>query len=141
MKIICAICVICGFSALAEEYLILSQPNEAYARGLSRKLFQLARPNPAARDVTTHWASVIKHSDGRVSLVFPDELLPLSMLADTNALPDAIGAALPAAQRDKLRADILANRGKRVAMKTFLPVAFVNNLKTREQMRADGWFP
>lgn len=144
MRLLLTILLLCAFNAKAESYLILSQNSTNYAQAVSAKIWKLASPdadtNP--RKTTKYWTGYIVHSDGRVALVIPnDDSIRVHASADADDLPNALTGVLTPAARTKLRDDIVSNRGKSARVSVLIPTEKVGNLRTKEQMTADGWFP
>jgi len=125
------------------RYLILSRPSVAYARAISAHLYRLTRPDHArsAEDVSAYWCGWLVHpSTGAVALVMPDEDIPVHTESDADLLVQAVAHAIPPAEAEKLRVDILATRGTRAAPLLFVPQSAQTQLRTHSQMEADGWF-
>lgn len=107
-------------------YLVMESREAALA--LSRRLYQLRRPNPAKGDKTLYWCGVIDHPDGRAALDMAD---------DTAAKidPQASAEALMDGMERKDVTAIRAKRGSRAKLSEILPRGV-----DRATLEADGWF-
>jgi hypothetical protein len=106
-------------------YLLLGQSGEEYAKALSAGLWKLSRPN-ADNETTSYYTGWITHDDGRVALYVPEDTQPINGGAD-------IEAFMPLVTKEGIPAEELAQFA---ASPTFSA-----DLRTREQLEADGWFP
>jgi len=122
-------------------YLILTQNSTDYAKAWSRALYRLSRPDhvrdPA--DVTLYLCGWITHPDGRVALDLGDADCPVHAEADTAAFTRDLPVS--ASDRSKAKAGLDGRKGGRARVTDLLPDGLKGNLRTREEMEADGWFP
>jgi hypothetical protein len=127
------------------HYVILpAAVTAAHVDQISRKLYALSRPAAVRKpgDVTTHYAALLRHTDGRLALVLPDEDLPLHPSLDRDDLWQYLRTRLTPTQIDNMRARIVARIGQRDHPRQFLVElvdALRSGVRTREQMLADGW--
>ena len=143
MRILFTILFLCALNANAEQYLILSQNSTNYAQAVSAKIWKLASPDVDTnhRKTTKYWTGYIVHLDGRVALVIPDDdSIRVHASADADDLPNSLTGILTPSARTKLRDDIIANRGKAARISLFVPLEKFGNVRTKQQMQADGWF-
>ena len=124
-------------------YLLLGQSGEEYAKALSAGLWKLSRPN-ADNETTSYYTGWITHDDGRVALHVPDDTQPINGGADIEAfMPLVTKEGIPAEELAQFSGVLSAHKGKRLSFLTILQASptFSADLRTREQLEADGWFP
>jgi len=138
----------------AMNYLILSQPSEAYAEAISRALWGIARPASVrdAKDVSELYTSWVVHPDGRVALYLPDESKPVHVDGDIDSFCGLIGnpdvtititdeEGVESSQTLPMDDHLNTMRGGSInPLALIQSTAFTVNLKTRTEMEADGWF-
>jgi len=141
------------------KYFILKDKDVSKARELSERIWAMKHPNQPADYVTKAYTSHISHKDGRVALLvdgveyesivegeavktYSDAML-VDPSADTDALIDAVGDAVTAPERAGMKAKLDAAKGKTASLLQFATEtpSLQPQLKTREEMEADGWFP
>ena len=124
-------------------YLLLGQSGEEYAKALSAGLWKLSRPN-ADNETTQYYSGWITHADGRVALHVPDDTQPIHGKSDVAAfLPLITKEGLPQQAIDGFANAITNSKGKRLSFLSILQASptFKADLRTREQLETDGWFP
>ena len=120
------------------KYLILTTPTVEHAEAMSAALWSLARPTSTGG--TRYAVGHIAHPSGdAIALVLGD----YTQRVDPDADVDAFVAALPIPEdeKDDVRALLNDARGSRLTVAEFLPPSLAANLRTREELDADGWFP
>tara|TARA_S200002703_G_scaffold19602_3_gene15891 strand:+ start:3971 stop:4372 length:402 start_codon:yes stop_codon:yes gene_type:complete len=127
-----------------KQYLVLTNPSEAYAEALSSLIWGLcAHPTTTG---TGKYCGHIVHpgpNDGPapVALVLPvDDEVYVQPTADSSALVAAAHESIPDDEEVQLVADIEAARDSRVSVVALLPQSLQANLLTREEAEAAGWF-
>lgn len=109
---------------------------------LSRRLWQIVRPNPAPGDVTTHLLTLIKHptrDEWAMDLRFA-KWRPRMHAGRNGARLRAMMQAMnvPTAQLNAIRDRVQA--GGEFDVGELIPPAIRNAARTPAQMRTDGWF-
>ena len=128
------------------NYLILSQPNIDRAWQLSAALWELASPSnvqASERRKTTYWSAPINHpTTGAVALPLPTSAEFIHPEADLSNLQPFLANASEAEQKG-VAALIASHVGNRMSFAEALSAApsFQSQIKTREQLESDGWFP
>jgi len=126
------------------HYLILSQPSEDYALAVSHELWMLARPRGISDNETSqYFCGVITHTDGRVAIGPLDGVHPVHADADEFAFSALISPAITEEEEADIVAAITEAKGGSIdilGLVQSLP-SLSTNLRTREQLDADGWFP
>jgi len=120
------------------KYLILTTPTVDHAKQMSAALWSLARPSSTGS--TRYAVGHIVHPSGDAfALVLGD----YTQRVDPDADVDGFVAALPIpeSEKDDVRALLNGARGSRLTVAEFLPPSLAANLRTREELDADGWFP
>ena len=129
------------------NYLILSQPSEAYAGAISRALWAISRPEQVRddSDVSQLYTSWQVHPEsGAVALFLPDESKPVHALGDIDTFCGLVGNPNVTIDGETLKTDahLQTLRGGRVnPLNLIQSTAFAVALKTRDQLEAEGWFP
>lgn len=137
------------------NYLILSQPSEAYAESISRSLWALSRPEHVrdAKDASKLYTSWLVHTDGRVALYLPNEFKPVHPQGDIQAFTQLVNDPNVYGETINDEGDVVeyvvimskhleALRGGKVnPLQLIQATAYAVNLRTRTEMEADGWFP
>ena len=126
------------------NYLILTQPSEEYARAVSHELWMLARPRGISDGETSqYFCGVITHADGRVAIGPLDGTQPVHADADELSFGQLIGAAITEEEEDAIIAAITEAKGGSIRILDLIEASpsLSSNLRTREQLEADGWFP
>lgn len=120
----------------------------ARARAISRQLFRLHSPDHLRhpKDITTDLLGIIEHpEDGRIALEVPDGLeFNIHPRTAQNPKGDYRGLfpGVPARELNEIESRIdnaATGRGK-VRVQDVFPVSRFE-VKTREEMEAEGWFP
>lgn len=128
------------------KYLILSQNSKDYADLISTQIWKIRKPAVSESDTTQKYCGYITHNDGRVALVFPDELLKIHRDADLQPL----SVLIQAAHSNKEVKDSVADHFDNLlplasevspTIDNLMPPLFSANLKDRAFMESDGWFP
>jgi len=126
------------------SYLILSTPSEDYAKAVSHELWMLARPR-GIRDSETsqYFCGVQKHSDGRIAIGPLDGTQPVHADADELSFGQLIGHAVTEAEEDAIIQAITEAKGRSISILSIIEASpsLANNLRTREQLETQGWFP
>jgi hypothetical protein len=123
-------------------YLVLSKNSLEYAKAISSALWKLSRPDAGELD-TKYYNGWIEHKDTRVALEFPDgDTQPVHVDADSAAFVAVIAPVVSEAEQNAIQGILDASRGSRINILQVLQnsPSLTPNLKTREQMEADGWF-
>lgn len=127
-----------------KQYLVLTNPSEAYAEALSSLIWGLcAHPTTTG---TGKYCGHIVHpgpNDGPapVALVLPvDDEVYVQPTADSSALVAAAHEAIPDDEEAQLISDIEAARGGRVSVAALIPDSLQVNILTQEEAEAAGWF-
>ncbi len=119
------------------SYLILTTPSEDYAAAVSEAMWLLARPS--ATGSTRYAVGWITHpTTGDVALTLGDYTQRVDLDADVDAY--VAGLPIPQDEQDSVRDTLNAARGSRLTVDELMPPALAANLRTREEMDADGWF-
>ena len=125
-------------------YLILSQPSEDYAKAVSHELWMLARPRGVSDSETSQFfCGVQKHSDGRIAIGPLDGTQPVHADADELSFGELIGQAITEEEEAGIVASIAEAKGGSISIVGLIEASpsLANNLRTREQLEAEGWFP
>ena len=125
-------------------YLILKTPSEEYAQAVSHELWMLARPrNISANETSQLFCGVQKHADGRIAIGPLDGTQPVHADADELSFAELIGHAVTEAEEDGIIAAITEAKGGSIRVLDLIEASpsLSPNLRTREQLEADGWFP
>jgi hypothetical protein len=118
-------------------YLIPSTPSEDYARSMSAALYALSAPADAQTQDAVRW---IAHPEtGDVALRLGDEGSYLQPDADVSAFVGLL--PITEGEASDLTDKLDAARGTHLRYVDMLPDSLTDDIKTREQMDADGWFP
>jgi hypothetical protein len=125
-------------------YLTLSVPSLPYAQSISRELWLLVRPLSVAQgEVSQFYTSCLEHPDGSaVAILIPDQSMPIHAEADEIPLAHLIGAAVTADEEAFIENTISDAKGGTINVLSMIQDidSLAPNLKTREQLEADGWF-
>ena len=138
------------------KYLVLTQPSEAYAESISASIHALGRPAEVRSDsdVSKRYCGWIVHpTTGDVALCLPEgDTHRIHQLADVETFCGLIGnpdVAVMVAAEDgteslqgmTMSEHLNASRGGRGSILELLETTiFTNNLLTKEQAEANGWF-
>jgi len=125
-------------------YLILSQPSKEYGQAVSHELWMLARPRGISDGETSqYYCGVITHADGRVAIGPLDGAQPVHINADEFSFVELIGAAITEEEEAGIAAAITEAKGGSIDIVALIESSpsLSPNLRTREQLEADGWFP
>ena len=127
-------------------FLIRPQLAEQFNRALCR----LMRPSHLRDDsyVTDQYCAIVSHPGGEwAALDMPDvETVPLHVEADGAELSEMLSifardGALSQQEVDGLGVAVQGYAGREVRIADFVPPSRAGNVKTREDMDKDGWFP
>lgn len=126
--------------------LIRTQHAESFNRGLCRLLRPTHLRSPD--DVTDYYCEMLTHPSGEwAALNLPDtDTVPIHVASDGRELAEVLSVfvrdgAITAEELGGIGGAAGANGGKEVRIADFIPPSWAANVKTREQMEADGWFP
>ena len=125
------------------NYLILSQPSKEYGLAVSHELWMLARPRGISDGETSqYYCGVLSHADGRVAIGALDGTQPVHADADELSFGQLIGHAVTEAEEDGIIAAITEAKGGAISILAIVAASpsLAPNLRTREQLEADGWF-
>ena len=122
-------------------YLILSTPSIDYADDISRELWLLVRP--AGNETTQYYTGRYAHPGGAKVAIGPvDGMHPIHTDADEFALAALIAPAITDEEEDVLIQTIAEAKGGSLDVLAMLQgvESLSINLRTREQLDAEGWF-
>jgi len=125
-------------------YLILSQPSQEYANAVSHELWMLARPRGLSDNETSQfYCGVHVHSDGRVAIGPIDQPQQVHANADELSFAELIGNAVTEAEKQAIIDAIVEAKGGTIQLLDIIAASpsLSPNLRTYEQLDADGWFP
>ena len=125
-------------------YLILSQPSEDYAKAVSHELWMLARPRGISDSETSqYFCGVQKHDDGRIAIGPLDGTQPVHADADELSFGELIGHAITEEEEAGIVAAITEAKGGIIRILSIIEASpsLSPNLRTYDQLKADGWFP
>ena len=126
-------------------YLILSTPSLPYADRISHELWLLVRPASIGSDETTQfYVGRYAHPDGEEVAIGPIEgSQPIHKDADEIPLAQLIGQAVTADEEAFIENTISDAKGGSLNVLEMLQSidSLSPNLRTREQLKAEGWFP
>jgi len=125
-------------------YLILSQPSKEYGQAVSHELWMLARPRGISEGETSQlFCGIQKHSDGRIAIGPLDGTQPIHADADELSFGELIGAAITEEEEAGIAAAITEAKGGSIDIVALIESSpsLSPNLRTREQLEAEGWFP
>ena len=126
------------------SYLILSTPSEDYAKAVSHELWMLARPRGVSDNETSQfYCGTFTHTDGRVAIGPLDGTQPVHADADELSFGQLIGHAITEIEEDAIVQAITEAKGGSIRILSIIEASpsLSPNIKTREQLEADGWFP
>jgi len=124
-------------------HLILSQPSKEYGLAISHELWMLARPRGISGDETSqNFCGVQKHTDGRVSIGPLDGSQPVHADADELSFGQLIGHAVTEEEEDSIISAIIESKGGSIRVLSIIEASptLSPNLRTYDQLKADGWF-
>ena len=123
-------------------YLILSQPSEEYALAVSHELWMLARPRGISDNETSQYFCGVLTHDGQVAIGPLDGTQPVHADADELSFGQLIGAAITEEEEDAIIAAITEAKGGSINIVDLVSMSpsLSSNLRTYEQLEADGWF-
>lgn len=127
-----------------QHYLILSQPSKEYGLAVSHELWMLARPRGISDNETSqYYCGVLSHADGRVAIGPLDGTQPVHVNADELSFGELIGHAITEAEEDAIIASITEAKGGSINVLSLIEASpsLSPNLRTYDQLEADGWFP
>ena len=125
-------------------YLILSQPSQEYANAVSHELWMLARPRGISDGETSQfYCGVYVHADGRVAIGPIDQPQQVHANADELSFAELIGNAVTEAEKQAIIDAIVEAKGGTIQLLDIIAASpsLSPNLRTYEQLDADGWFP
>jgi len=126
------------------NYLILTSPSEEYALAVSHELWMLARPRNISEGETSQILCHPKtHADGRVALGQLDGTQSVHADADELSFAELIGHAVTEEEEGAIVAAITEAKGGSIRILDLIEASpsLSANLRTREQLDDDGWFP
>jgi hypothetical protein len=124
--------------------LILSTPSIEYAKAVSHELWMLARPRGYSENETSqYYCETFAHPDGTKAAIGPiDGQQNVHEDADEVAFVNLIDAAITDQDRTDIINAINAARGGTIQMQSVIAATSLGaNLRTREELEVDGWFP
>lgn len=129
--------------------MIYVEINPAYAEEYSRGIMRLLRPSHLRSDNwTDFYCQVLTHPvDGRKCLVLPEsETVPIHVEANGQELSQMLqlsvnDGSITQAEADAIGAAVVQMAGQTVRIADFIPPSWQQNIYTKEQLEADGWFP
>ena len=121
------------------HYLILSTPSIEYADAISRELWLLVRP--AGNEPSQLYCGVWPHG-GRVAIGPVDGTHPIHADADELSLAAKIAPAITDEEEEAFVQTIADAKGGSLDVLAMLQgiESLSQNLRTREQLGAEGWF-
>jgi hypothetical protein len=126
------------------SYLILKTPSKEYATAISHELWMLARPRGVSDNETSQFfCGTLAHPDGAQLCVGPlDGTQPVHADADELSFGQLIGHAVTDEEEDGIIAAITEAKGGSIRILDLIEASpsLLPNLRTREQLDADGWF-
>ena len=126
-------------------YLILSTPSIDYANAISRELWLLVRPLSVSQGETTQfYVGRYAHEDGTKVCIGPFEgSQPIHKEADEFALAALIGPAITDDEEAFITETIADAKGGSLNVLAMLESieSLSPNLRTRDELEAQGWFP
>ena len=134
------------------KHLILTQP---YAEQLSASIYLLGRPAEVQKgnEVSRYYSGWHVHEDGREALDIPDDsrlIHPdadiasfVALVADTDVTVTTTDEeGVETTEVMTMEEFLESRRGSKVNILSLIEsTVFAPNLRTKEQMEADGWFP
>lgn len=127
------------------HYLILSaQATEPYAKRISHELWLLVRPMCAEDNETSQlWVGCYESSDKTSVCIGPLQgSQPVHKDANEHALAELIGPAVTAEEEEFISTSIQEAKGGSLNVLEMMQSidSLSPNLRTREQLEAEGWF-
>ena len=126
------------------SYLILKTPSKEYASAISHELWMLARPRGISDNETSQFfCGTLAHPDGAQLCVGPlDGTQPVHADADEVAFGQLIGPAITEEEETAIIAAITEAKGGSIRILDLVEASpsLSPNLRTREQLDAEGWF-
>ena len=126
------------------SYLILKTPSKEYATAISHELWMLARPRGVSDNETSQlFCGTLAHPDGAQLCIGPlDGTQPVHADADELSFGRLIGHAVTDEEEDGIIAAITEAKGGSIRILDLIEASpsLLPNLRTREQLDADGWF-
>jgi hypothetical protein len=128
--------------------MIYVEINPAYAEEYSRGIMRLLRPSHLRNDNwTDFYCQVLTHPvDGRKCLVLPEsEYVPIHIEANGQELSQMLqlsvaDGSITQMEADAIGAAVVQMAGQTVRIVDFIPPSWQQNIYTKEQLEADGWF-
>ena len=125
-------------------YLILKNPSKEYATAISHELWMLARPLGISDNETSQFfCGTLAHPDGAQLCIGPlDGTQPVHTDADEVAFGQLIGPAITEEEEAAIVAAITEAKGGSIRILDLVEASpsLSPNLRTREQLDAEGWF-
>jgi len=123
-------------------YFILSQPSEEYARAISHELWMLARPRGISENETSQYFCGVKTHDGQVAIGPLDGSQPVHADADELSFGQLIAPAITEEEEAGIVAAVTEAKGGSIDIVALIEASpsLSPNLRTYEQLKADGWF-
>ena len=127
------------------NYLILSDPSEGYAREVSQKLWMLTDPRCVIDNETSQFfCGVFEHPQNHQIAIGPlDGSHSIHADADEVLFTETITGAITADEKASFNGAIHSAKGGSISIMALLGASpsLSNNLRTREQLEQQGWFP
>ena len=126
------------------SYLILKTPSKEYASAISHELWMLARPRGISDNETSQFfCGTLAHPDGAQLCIGPlDGAQPVHADADEISFGQLIGHAVTDEEEAAIVAAITEAKGGSIRILDLIEASpsLSPNLRTREQLDAEGWF-
>ena len=126
------------------SYLILSTPSLPYADAISHELWLLVRPASVGSDETTQfYTGRYAHPDGTQVCIGPiNGPQPIHKDADELTLASLIAPAVTEEEEEFIIQSIADAKGGSLSILEMISEidSLSPNLRTREQLKAQGWF-
>jgi len=126
-------------------YLILKTPSKEYATAISHELWMLARPRGISdNEASQFFCGVFEHPTSKQVAIGPlDGNHPIHIAANEELFTETITGAITAGEKASFNGAIHSSKGGRLDIMSLLVASpsLSNNLRTREQLETEGWFP
>lgn len=117
--------------------------------GLNRGIMRLLRPSHLREENWTDFycGKVTHPTTGETALDLPEsETVPIHVEANGQELAAILeifvaDGAITQGEADMIGGAVAASAGQNVRIADFIPPSWAANVKTREELEADGWFP
>jgi len=127
------------------SYLILKTPSKEYASAISHELWMLARPRGISDNETSQFfCGVYEHPKNKQVAIGPlDGNHPIHTTANEELFTEIITDAITVNEKASFNGAIHSSKGGSIGIMSLLGASpsLSNNLRTREQLEKQGWFP